>query len=78
LRTTRLYIAKGVVRDDNKKAKVEFVVAPIWYSNPGKSEPQASRKEEENLTAVCPADCASYLDSLLHATTPVPLYTTTI
>jgi hypothetical protein len=25
---------KGVVRDDSKKAKVEFAVTLIWHSNP--------------------------------------------
>jgi hypothetical protein len=64
------YSVKGLVRDDNKGQKVEFAVLLISYSNlsTGESEPRVQRKEEENLIVVCLADCASYLDSLLHAT----------
>jgi hypothetical protein len=36
---------------------------------PGESEPWVWRKKEEDLIAVCLTDCASYLNSLLHATT---------
>jgi len=51
----------------NKMAKVEFAVRLIWYSNP--SGESVHRKEEENLIAAYLADCAGYLNSLLHATT---------
>jgi hypothetical protein len=52
---------------------VELAAALIWYSDPstGESEPRVPRKEEENLIPACLTDCASYLKSLLHATTLV-------
>jgi hypothetical protein len=45
---------KGLVRDDNKRAKMELAVPLIWYSNAstGESEPRVQRKEEEEENSV--------------------------
>jgi hypothetical protein len=49
------FTVKGLVRDDNKGAKVEFAAPLIWYSNPstGESEPRVPRKEEREPDS-CP------------------------
>jgi hypothetical protein len=52
----RFQDCEGVVRDDNKAAKMELSVAPIWYGKlPGEgSESHVRRKEEDSLIAVGP------------------------
>jgi hypothetical protein len=55
-RHQRFQDCEGVVRDDNKAAKMELSVVPIWYGKlPGEgSESHVRRKEEDSLIAVGP------------------------